>query len=118
VGDSHSTIKFIEYLQSLYPDSQLMLIWDGASYHHSILVKQYLAKLNKGLRRISDWKVRCLKLAPYAPEQNPVEDIWLQGKNFLRRHFYLNKTFAHVKKSFFDFLANRIFDLNKIAIYY
>jgi putative transposase len=48
-GDSHSTIKFIEYLRSLYPQSQLMLIWDGASYHHSILVKHYLAKLNQGL---------------------------------------------------------------------
>jgi hypothetical protein len=67
----------------------------------------YLAKLNSGLRRITDWKVRCLRLAPYAPDQNPVEDIWRQGKNRLRRHFYLNKTFAQVKKCFFNFLANQ-----------
>ena len=117
-GESDSTIKFIKHLRSLYPNRQLMLIWDGASYHYSTQVKQYLAKLNKGLRRVTDWKVRCLRLAPHAPDQNPVEDIWLQGKNFLRRHFYLNKTFAQVKKSFVDFLANRTFDFDKIAIYY
>ena len=26
------------------------------------------------------WLINCLKFAPNAPEQNPVEDIWLQTK--------------------------------------
>ena len=29
-----------------------------------------------------EWLINCLKFAPNAPKQNPVEDIWLQAKNF------------------------------------
>jgi len=49
------------------------------------------------------------------PEQNPVEDIWLKGKNFLRRDFYQNKTFAQVKKTFFNFLNGQIFNFPKLS---
>lgn len=74
-GESRSTIHFINYLRSLDPNRQLILIGDGASYHRSLEVKQYLSQLNRGLRRITSWKVRCLRIAPYAPDQNPVEDL-------------------------------------------
>jgi transposase len=117
-GESRSTINFIKYLRSLYPNRQLILIWDGASYHRSEEVKPYLSQLNRGLRRITDWKVRCLRIAPYAPDQNPVEDLWLQGKNWLRKQFSQNKTFAQVKKCFFDFLTNMTFYFDKMSIYY
>jgi len=34
------------------------------------------------MREKSEWLIRCELFAPNAPEQNPVEDIWLvwQGK--------------------------------------
>jgi transposase len=99
------------------PKSQLILIWDGASYHRSLEIKQYLTQVNRGLRRLTDWKVRCLKFAPYAPEQNSVEDVWLQGENFLRKQFSQNKTFAQVKQGFFDFLINRTLNFKKVSIY-
>jgi hypothetical protein len=47
-GDSSSTIKLIEYLRNFYPNHPLILIEDGVSYHHSLEVKPYLAKLNQG----------------------------------------------------------------------
>ena len=68
--------------------------------------------MNQGLEE-KDWKVGCVLFAPHAPEQNPVEDVWLQGKNFLRRHFYENKTFQQVKGSFFTFLSKKIFNFEK-----
>jgi putative transposase len=49
--------------------------------------------------------------------QNPLEDIWLQGKNFLRRHFYENKTFQQVKSSFLNFLNKKIFNFEKLKWY-
>jgi hypothetical protein len=33
-----------------------------------------------------------------AAEQNPVENIWLPGKRFLREHWYLCKSFSLIKK--------------------
>jgi len=64
-----------------------------------------------------EWKVTCLLFAPHAPDKNLVEDVWLRGKNFLRKHFYKNKTFRQVKSCFSDFINKQIFDLNKIDWY-
>jgi len=72
--------------------------------------------VNQGLEE-KDWKVTCMLFAPYAPDQNPVEDVWLQGKNFLRRHFYKNKTFQQVKESFFNFLNKKVFNFEKSSWY-
>jgi len=72
--------------------------------------------VNEGLEE-KNWKVTCLRFATNAPDQNPVEDIWLRGKNFLRKHFYENKTFSQVKNSFFDFLNQQIFNFKKLEWY-
>jgi hypothetical protein len=72
--------------------------------------------VNQGLDE-KEWKVACWLLAPTAPDQNPVEEVWLQGKNFLRRHFYENKTFQQVKRSFFNFLNKKVFNFKKLNWY-
>ena len=111
------TVAFVKQLQELRDGKKLLLIWDQASYHRYSDMKKYLEEVNRGLEE-KDWKVTCLLFESNAPEQNPVEDIWLKGKNFLRRHFYKNKTFQDVKTSFFDFLNQQIFDFNKLGWYW
>jgi transposase len=115
-GNGECTVEFIQYLRGLYPDKKLIIIWDGATYHHGKKMQAYLGQVNQGLEE-KDWKVTCLLLAPNAPEQNPVEDVWLRGKNFLRSHFYENNTFQKVKMSFFNFLNNKVFNLGKCGWY-
>jgi transposase len=106
----------VKYLQRQCKGKKLLLIWDKASYHRYSEMRSYLEEVNKGLEE-KDWKITCLLFESAAPEQNPVEDIWLKGKNFLRRHFYQNKTFAQVKNSFFNFLSRQFFNLNKFEWY-
>lgn len=115
-GDGEHTVSFIKHLQALNPDKKLIIIWDGASYHCCDEVKAYLEEANKGCEE-KDWRVTCILFAPNAPDQNPVEDVWLRGKNFLRRHFYKNKTFKQVKDCFVDFLNKQICNFNKIGWY-
>ena len=115
-GNSKNTVAFIKHLQKLNPDKKLILIWDGASYHRSEEVRASLNKVNEDLEE-KNWKITCLLFAPNAPEQNPVEDVWLRGKNFLRKHFYKNKTFRQVKRCFSDFINQQTFDFNKIDRY-
>lgn len=99
-GNEDSTVAFLQYLQSLYEEStRLLIIWDGASYHRSNVVKQFLAQVNGELPK-EEWKVTCIRLAPNAPEQNPVEDIWLQAKQFIRKFSRLCKKFQSVKLLF------------------
>jgi len=115
-GNGECTVSFMKELKTLYPDKKLIMIWDRASYHKCKKVRAYLSQVNQGLEE-KDWNVTCLQFAPNAPDQNPVEDVWLQGKNFLRRHFYENKTFNKVKSSFLNFLNKRVFNFGKAGWY-
>ena len=116
-GDSDNTIAYVRYLQEIYADKKIWLLWDNASYHCSEALKDFLAQENKGLEKES-WKILCVPFAPHAPEQNPIEDIWLKGKNFLRKNFVLNKTFASVKQCFVNFLTSLRFDSHKFNWYF
>jgi len=112
-----STVSFLkERLKHQGQQTKLMLIWEGASYHKGKEMQSYLKEINAGLDE-TDWLMSCVLLAPQAPEQNPVEDIWLKGKNFLRKHFWENKTFAQVKDRFFNFLNEQTFDFPKLSLF-
>jgi transposase len=116
-GKGEYTVAYLQWLRECHPGKRIILLWDGASYHRDAQVKALLAQINAGLAE-EDWQLICLLFAPNAPEQNPVEDIWLQGKNYLRKHFAHNKTFAAVKQCFFQFLDHFCFDSTKFAWYY
>jgi transposase len=67
---------FVEFLKRLMHNAgqPIFLILDGGSYHHSRLVKDYVASLNG--------KLRLFFLPPYSPELNPDEQVW----NYLKHH--------------------------------
>jgi transposase len=115
-GNSENTIAFLQYLRSLCPKSRIALIWDGASYHRSQEVKAYLASVNLGLDE-SNWKITCIRFAPNAPQQNPIEDIWLQAKRFIRECYHLCKSFGVVKYLFEFVIHHQIFNFPKLFTY-
>jgi transposase len=115
-GDRLNTVKFVTHLHALYPRARLLFMWDGASDHRYADMQAYLHDVNHGLQE-KDWKVTCELFAPNAPDQNPIEDIWLNGKNFLRTYFYTYTTFAQVKQAFLHFLQTTTFDFPKLQLY-
>lgn len=116
-GNSQNTVMYVQNLQALYPGKQLWLLWDNASYHRFAAMQEFLTTVNAGFAE-EDWPITCIPFATDAPEQNPIEDVWLQGKNFLRKHFTRNKTFASVKQCFAQFLSSLSFHSRKIDWYY
>lgn len=115
-GNSESTIAFVQYLLAHYPQRLLAVIWDGASYHRSQDLKAYLDSVNQELQQ-SDWNITCIRLAPNPPEQNLVEDVWLQAKRFIRGCYHLCKSFSSVKRLFELVTHHQIFDFPKIFMY-
>ncbi|MBW4490982.1 MAG: transposase [Trichocoleus desertorum ATA4-8-CV12] len=115
-GNSEGTIAFLQYLLSQYPHSRIALVWDGASYHRSQEVREYLEALNQGLDE-SDWKITCLRFAPNDPKQNPIEDIWLQAKRFIREYYHLCQSFNAVKCLFELVTHQQAFDFPKLSTY-
>lgn len=115
-GNTQNTINFVNTILQEYPLSRHIFVWDGASCHTSNKFKEYLSTVNSGLPE-SRWKVKCIKFAPNAPQQNPVEDIWLQAKNFVRKNFLYIDTFQDAVRIFKDFLSYRVFNFEKIKNY-
>jgi transposase len=110
-GKGDYTVAYLRWILDQYPGQQIIILWDGASYHRDAQVRAFLAEVN-GSKEEKEWSMLCIPFAPNAPDQNPVEDIWLQGKNYLRKCFAQNKTFAAVKKCFSQFLDQ--FRLNSV----
>jgi transposase len=116
-GNGGNTVAYIQWCQTLYPDKQLVFLWDGASYHRGEEMRKFLVRENVDLAEAA-WKVTCIRFAPHAPDQNPTEDVWLKGKTHLRKLFALNKTFAQVKRCFSSFLTALHFTSAKLSWYW
>ena len=116
-GNEVNTVAFLKYLQSLFDEStRLVIIWDGATHHRSAVVQEFLQQVNGSLPP-EEWKITCIRLAPNAPEQNPVEDVWLQAKRFIRKYARLCKQFKSVKLLFQLITHCQTFDFAKAFMY-
>lgn len=115
-ANSEATIAFLNYLLQHYPQSRIALIWDGASYHRSQEVKDYLESINQGLDQ-PQWKITCIRFAANDPTQNPIEDIWLQAKRFIREYYHLCKSFGVVKFLFELVTHCQTFNFPKLFTY-
>lgn len=115
-GNSENTIDYLQYLITESPEQQLLLFWDGATYHCSKEIQGFLDEVNQGLT-IDQWKIRCVRFAPNCPEQNPIEDIWLQAKTWVRRFCALIPSFSHLKWMFEWFIRHTTFDFATLGMY-
>jgi transposase len=79
-GDGEYTVDFVNKLIQKNPTQKILIFWDGAAYHQGKLMQEFLSKTNTGLEK-KDWQVTCHLFAPYAPEENPIESVWLQVKS-------------------------------------
>lgn len=115
-GNTENTIEFVKYLQQQHPEVKIAMIWDGASYHRSQEFQEYLEQVNQG-KAEEEWLITCIRLAPHAPEQNPIEDVWLQGKKFLRKYWHLCKNFKVVQWLFEWSISQDTFRFSKLSMY-
>ncbi len=115
-GNSKNTIDYLRYLLSESPNQRLLIFWDGATYHRSQEIQNFLASINQGLS-LEQWKIHCVRFAPNCPQQNPIEDIWLQAKTWVRRFCALIPTFSHLKWMFEWFVKNTTFDFMALQMY-
>jgi transposase len=115
-GNGECTVKYIKHLQQQSPNQRIVIIWDGARYHRFGDMQKYLEKINANLPE-DQWPITCIRLAPNAPEQNPIESAWLKVKNYVRQHYYLADSFNYVKNLFIQATKNLTFDFGKLDNY-
>lgn len=115
-GDGESTVDFLSQLIKKSPAQKIIIFWDGATYHKGELMREFLSELNTDLDK-KDWQVTCHLFAPYAPEENPLEAVWLQLKNLLRRCYRFCKNFSIVKRLFQLFVKLKLFNFPNLEKY-
>ncbi|OJJ12530.1 hypothetical protein BI308_25625 [Roseofilum reptotaenium AO1-A] len=115
-GNGENTVQFVEKIKTRHFQEEILLIGDGAAYHRGEEMKKLLDKYNQGLLP-KKWLIACECFAPYAPEENPVEGIWLQVKNFIRRFSYRCKNFKIVKRLFQFFFDMKLFNPPRLEKY-
>ena len=116
-ANAQYTVDFLRYLQQRRPGQKLLIFWDGVSYHHQHTMRDFLETIQADLPP-DQWKIDCTRLAPYAPQENPVEDIWLKGKTFVRTQALWTTCFEQIKDLFVKGIRQkRYFKFPKIEQY-
>ncbi len=78
-------------------------------------MRQYLQKINGQLPE-KDRPLTLLHFAANAPEQNPIEAVWLQGKTQVRKQAGLD-CFQKVKQCFVDTITENTYSYDKFKWY-
>ena len=115
-ANSDNAVDCLKKLQARHHGKQLLIIWDGASYHYQGAMNDYLAEVNAD-RAPEAWNIHCVLFAPHAPEQNPIEEVWLVGKRAGRKQFAIADIFKKVKDIFIRAILDQVFRFAKIQMY-
>lgn len=115
-GDGDCTVDFVKKLMRENPEKRILIFWDGASYHRGKKMQEFLREVNGSLED-KDWKITCHLFPPYAPEENPIEAVWLSLKNLLRRCYRFCKNFTIMKRLFQLFVKFKMFSFPDLENY-
>ncbi len=100
-GNLEEVIKATGEFIKLYPNKKICIIWDNATCHKGILMRQALKK--GGLLE----RVHLVWLPPYAPDHNPIEHVWEVTKDKLSNK--QDYTFQQTKHKFMSLTNNQFF---------
>ena len=101
--NSQTTIEFLKKLLKIYQNRKIFLIWDGAGWHKSKEIRQFLSETNGGKTRLE-----LFNFPPYSPECNPQEHVWKALRQKIT-HNRLEKDFPVLIKNCLKFLNNNNF---------
>lgn len=91
---------------------------DGETYQEALQnVKIIMQEWIEIAQALGGWWITCLRFAPNAPQQNPVEDMWLQAKRLIRKFYFFCHFFTVVKALFELSIHCQIFDFSKLHEY-
>lgn len=85
----------------LYPNKKICIIWDNATCHKGILMREALA--TGGLLE----RVHLVNLPPYAPDHNPIEHVWNTVKDKLANN--QDRDFEETKRKFMTLTNSQLF---------
>jgi hypothetical protein len=99
-GNEDNTVAFLQYLQSLYPETtRWVIVWDGVSYHRSKVVQEFLRQTNGGLSAEA-WKMLVFDWLP------------------MRLSRIQSRIFGYKPSSLFASMPDFVKDLSQLSSYF
>lgn len=110
VAQTDNTTDFLVELLSRYPDAKLTICWDNARWHKGAEMERFLAEVNANGSPEAWWMIY-IHFAPHDPTQNPIEEVWRQGKSAIQKLRLVDTTVqpvvaafeCNIERQFFDF---------------
>jgi transposase len=115
-AESVATTDFLAELLIRHPHAKLTICWDNARWHRGEEITRFLTKVNGSLAP-EDWRITLINFATHDPEQNPIEEVWHQGKTDLREQRLEATQFSEVIDAFEARLERQVFDFPKLRMY-
>lgn len=100
-ANSDETCKALDEIGKTYKNNKIFIIWDGAPWHKSAKLKEYLSQ--------TKYNFFLLQLPPYAPELNPQEHVWKKGRDHVSHNTFISDI-DKATNQFIRFLNNQAFD--------
>lgn len=98
--NSEATAVHLRQILALYPDKQILLFWDRATWHGGEAVKQLLA---------DNPRLEVMKYPPGAPDLNPQEHVWKTARTHAS-HNHERTKLPEVAKRFETYLKTNKFN--------
>jgi len=76
----HITAEVLGKLRMIYPNQKILLIWDQAPSHKGSVAQKFIKK---------DGKIKTLHFPRAAPEENPQEHVWKDGRSKISHNRYI-----------------------------
>ena len=99
--NQEEVLKALSLFLKQYPNKKICIVWDGASFHKSALIREAL-HAGGTLER-----VHLISFPPYAPDHNPIEHVWNAAKGAIAN--VQRDTLPETKKAFSDFIGGQTF---------
>jgi transposase len=79
--NSEETRKILDQIGNLYKNKKIILIWDGAPWHRSDEIKEFLTSTKHSFQ--------LFRFPPYTPDENPQEHVWKAGRSHITHNKFI-----------------------------
>lgn len=74
------TKEILQNIRKIYPKQKIVLFWDSAGWHKGSAVREFIEQ---------DGNIEVIHFPRYAPEENPQEHVWKQGRSHVSHNRFI-----------------------------
>lgn len=100
------TYDVLGKLRAIYPTQKILLIWDQAPWHKGSKTQEFIKK---------DGKIETIYFPRAAPEENPQEHVWKNGRSHVSHNRFIQKIDATADE-FVDYLNRAAFHYSFLGL--